>query len=131
MPLLPTHARLVLAAAIIVAPACSGDARPSLVIQATPQTRIADSGYATAIDSARKIAAALTTASPAIAVTVAVGPTIVWSAAFGFSDLERATPATSDDRFRAYSLSKGLTAAAAVALRDSGRLDLDAPITRY
>src|SRR5688500_16659502 len=108
---LPKHARLVLAAAIVIASACEGDPRPSLALQSTPHTRVADSGYATAIDSARKIAAALTTASPAIAVAVAVGPTIVWSAAFGFSDLERRTPATPDDRFRAYSLSKGLTAA--------------------
>src|SRR5687768_2213054 len=111
--------------------ACGPDARPVLPIQATPHTRVADPGYSAAIDSAQKIASGLTTESPAIAVAVAVGDTIVWSAAFGFTDLERKTPATAASRFRAYSLSKGLTASTAIALRDAGKLDIDAPINTY
>jgi CubicO group peptidase (beta-lactamase class C family) len=83
-----------------------------------------------AIDSAERIAAALTRASPAISVGVAVEGGLVWSAAFGFSDFEAKTLATPATRFRIYSLSKGLTAAAALALVEQGQLDLDEPVAR-
>jgi serine beta-lactamase-like protein LACTB, mitochondrial len=117
--------------AVATAPACRAESQPALPLQATPETRVANPAFAATIDSAARIVAALTTASPAISVSVAVGSGIVWSAAFGFSDLEHRTPATPASRFRAYSLSKGLTAAAALALRDQGKLDFDAPIARY
>ncbi len=129
---LPTRrARFPFIALLTVAGSCRSAAQPALPMQTAPRTGIADPRYQSAIDSAAKLVAALTTGSPAISVAVAVGPAIVWSAAFGFSDLERSIPATPSSRFRAYSLSKGLTATAAIALRDQGRLDLDAPIQRY
>ena len=70
-------------------------------------------------------------AAPGATAAVAVGGRIVWSEAFGMADLagrRRAAPGT---RFGIGSISKTLTLAAALALADAGRLDLDAPVERY
>src|SRR5882672_1822399 len=53
---------------------------------------------------------------------------LVWSEAFGESDIEDHAGASVETRFRIGSLSKLLTAAAAARLFESGSLDLDAPV---
>lgn len=68
---------------------------------------------------------------PGLQVAVARGSELLWSDAFGFADLEERTPVTRLTRFRIGSLGKPLTAAAAVLLSESGRLELDAPIGAY
>ena len=70
-------------------------------------------------------------AAPGAAAAVAVDGRIVWSEAFGTADLARGTPATIATKFGIGSISKTLTLAAALALADRGRLDLDAPVERY
>jgi CubicO group peptidase (beta-lactamase class C family) len=48
--------------------------------------------------------------------------------AFGFADLAAARPVTTATRFLWFSMSKVVTATAALRLADEGRLDLDAPV---
>lgn len=70
-------------------------------------------------------------AAPGAAAAVAVDGRIVWAEGFGVVDLARRTPTGPRTRFGIGSISKTLTLAAALALADAGRLDLDAPVERY
>jgi serine beta-lactamase-like protein LACTB len=72
-----------------------------------------------------------TTGAPAIQAAVSVNGRIVWSAASGMADLEHEVAATSTTRFRIGSVSKLITATAAMRLHQDGSLDFDAPIQRY
>ncbi|MGH7973007.1 MAG: serine hydrolase domain-containing protein, partial [Limisphaerales bacterium] len=55
----------------------------------------------------------------------------VWSEGFGFRDLERKLPVTSNTLFRIGSVSKALTSAGLALLVERGQLDLDAPVQEY
>jgi serine beta-lactamase-like protein LACTB len=70
-------------------------------------------------------------AAPGVTVAVAAGGKLVWSEAFGVSDLASDTPVTRRTRFGLGSISKTLTLAAALTLADERKLDLDAPVERY
>lgn len=52
-------------------------------------------------------------------------------AGFGVQDIESGRPAGVDSVFRIASMTKNFTALAALALRDQGRLSLDAPVETY
>jgi CubicO group peptidase (beta-lactamase class C family) len=56
---------------------------------------------------------------------------VVWTEGFGFADAAGGVPATPETVYRAGSLSKLLTVAAALQLADDGLLDLDRPLQRY
>jgi CubicO group peptidase (beta-lactamase class C family) len=56
---------------------------------------------------------------------------MVYSRAFGAADLENAVPATTGTLIRTGSIAKPISAAAAMTLVDSGKLDLDAPVQKY
>ena len=68
---------------------------------------------------------------PGLSVSVGQDGDILWSNGFGVSSLELGTQVTRQTRFRAASVSKILTVAAAARLVAMGKLDLDAPIQRY
>jgi len=68
---------------------------------------------------------------PGLAVSIAVDGKIVMSEGFGKANLEQNVPVTRDSRFRLASVSKVVTAAAVARLVDSGKLDLDKPISEY
>ena len=68
---------------------------------------------------------------PALAIAVATNGELLWSAAYGFQDLENFTPAKPVTAFRLALISKPLTAVLALRLASAGRLDLDAPIQSY
>ena len=72
-----------------------------------------------------------TTAIPGMSVTVIREGSVVFSKGFGNADLENKVKATPETRFRLASVSKLITAAAVARLVDSGKLDLDAPISKY
>ena len=55
----------------------------------------------------------------------------VWSEGFGVADMENYVPATSSTLYRLGSISKPITAVAAMQLWEQGKLDLDAPIQKY
>jgi serine beta-lactamase-like protein LACTB len=68
---------------------------------------------------------------PAMTVAFGMGDRIVYSKAFGTADLENAVPATTETLIRTGSIAKPISAAAAMTLVDSGKLDLDAPVQKY
>lgn len=55
----------------------------------------------------------------------------VWSAAYGYADLERKQPMQVDAVCRAESISKSVTAWGVMNLVEEGRLELDAPVHEY
>jgi CubicO group peptidase (beta-lactamase class C family) len=55
----------------------------------------------------------------------------VWSAGFGSADLEQNVAVDSRTLFRTASISKWMTATAAMRLAEEGKLNVDAPIQQY
>lgn len=92
---------------------------------------IASAEHQPAIEQARKIVRPLLDRYPGISVAVGVNDSLAWVEAFGYSDATTRTAASPATRFRAYSLAKPLTATAVLRLSREGRVDLDAPISRY
>lgn len=68
---------------------------------------------------------------PSIAIALVDKGGVVWSGAWGFADAGRSQPAGPDTVYRAGSVSKLLTDTAIMRLVEAGKLDLDAPVTRY
>ena len=68
---------------------------------------------------------------PAMTVAIALEGRVVYSKGFGTADLENAVPATAETLIRTGSISKPITAVAAMTLVEAGKLDLDAPVQRY
>ncbi|MGD2026594.1 MAG: serine hydrolase domain-containing protein [Anaerolineales bacterium] len=69
--------------------------------------------------------------APGVAVVVVSQGEVVFESGFGFADLETQTPMTADTPVRAGSVSKPVTSTAVMQLVEQGRLDLDAPISKY
>jgi serine beta-lactamase-like protein LACTB, mitochondrial len=69
--------------------------------------------------------------APGVSVAVVENGAFVWSGGFGMADLENSVPATADTLYRLGSISKPVTATAALVLSERGQLDLDAPIQKY
>jgi serine beta-lactamase-like protein LACTB len=68
---------------------------------------------------------------PGVSVAVVENGEKEWSQGYGMSDLENFVPATSHTLYRLASISKPLTATAAMQLWERGKLDLDAPLQKY
>jgi CubicO group peptidase (beta-lactamase class C family) len=68
---------------------------------------------------------------PALSVAVATNGVVSFARTYGTADIENSVPATADTLFRTGSIAKPLTAAAALTLVDSGKLDLDTSVRRY
>lgn len=68
---------------------------------------------------------------PGLSVAIVESRKLVWSNGFGTANLEDNVPATSQTLYRLASVSKSLTATAAMQLWERGKLDLDAPIQKY
>jgi CubicO group peptidase (beta-lactamase class C family) len=68
---------------------------------------------------------------PGVSVAVVENGVEDWSAGFGSADLENMVPATSHTLYRLASISKSLTATAAMLLWQQGKLDLNAPVQKY
>jgi serine beta-lactamase-like protein LACTB, mitochondrial len=66
-----------------------------------------------------------------VSVAVAKAGKLVWSDGYGLADVENNVPATAQTMYRTASISKWLTASAALRLVEDGKLDLDAPVQRY
>ncbi len=69
--------------------------------------------------------------APGISVAVVENGEFVWSAGFGMADLENSVPATSQTLYRLASISKSITATAAMELWEQGKLELDTPVQKY
>ena len=68
---------------------------------------------------------------PGLSIALVDGSRLVWAKGYGYADAERAVPADAETVYQVGSVSKILTAVAALGLAERGRIDLDKPITRY
>ncbi len=68
---------------------------------------------------------------PGATAGIAIDGAIVWVGAAGYSDVENKVAAVPDMVHRIASISKAMTATAAMQLVEQGKLDLDAPLRRY
>jgi CubicO group peptidase (beta-lactamase class C family) len=68
---------------------------------------------------------------PGIAAALVENGEFAWSEGFGMADLENFVPVTPHTLFRLASVSKPITATAAMQLWQRGKLDLDAPVQKY
>jgi len=68
---------------------------------------------------------------PGLSVAVVTHGELRFAAGFGQADLENAVPATADTVYRLASVSKPISAVAAMQLAERGKLDLDAPVQKY
>ncbi|HUG42370.1 MAG TPA: serine hydrolase domain-containing protein [Longimicrobiales bacterium] len=66
-----------------------------------------------------------------ISAALAVDGRLVWTGGFGTANLETLVPMRAETVSRIGSISKPVAGAAAMVLVDRGRLDLDAPVSRY
>ena len=68
---------------------------------------------------------------PGLALAVVDGNRVLWQEGFGSTDSDGRTPVTTDTMFSVQSMSKTFTATAVMQAVQSGRLDLDVPVTTY
>jgi CubicO group peptidase (beta-lactamase class C family) len=68
---------------------------------------------------------------PGFAYGLVVDGQLVHAGAFGYTDVEKKTPATVHSLFRIASMTKSFTAMAILKLRDEGKLQLDDPASKY
>lgn len=66
--------------------------------------------------------------APSLSVAAAVDGELAFAAAFGFADVERGRPATTETAYLLASVTKPMTATAVCRLADTGELHLDDPI---
>jgi serine beta-lactamase-like protein LACTB len=106
----------------------------ALLLAAVPAlSQSAQGNYAPAIARARALIADGMKASqiPALSIALVANGTIVWSEAFGPATINPPVPATTNTLFRVGSVSKAITTAALMRLRESGRIHLDTSVRRY
>lgn len=68
---------------------------------------------------------------PGLSVAIGQGSELRFAAGYGHADVENGVPARPETVYRLASVSKPVTAVAALRLHERGRLDLDAPVWRY
>jgi len=68
---------------------------------------------------------------PSLAISIVNHGQLIFAKGYGVSDVEANVPATADTVYRIASLSKSLTATAAMRLVEEHRLGLDAPVQKY
>jgi len=68
---------------------------------------------------------------PSLAISIVKDGQLIFAKGYGDSDVENHVPATADTVYRIASVSKSLTATAAMRLVEEHRLDLDAPLQKY
>jgi serine beta-lactamase-like protein LACTB, mitochondrial len=68
---------------------------------------------------------------PGLSAAVVLNGEPAWSEGFGMADLENNVPVTPQTLFRLASVSKPITATAAMQLWEEGKLDLEVPVQKY
>jgi serine beta-lactamase-like protein LACTB, mitochondrial len=104
-----------------------------LLMPAPVLCQSAAGNYSAATTEARTLIAdgMRTSQIPALSVAVVANGKLVWSEAFGQATIDPPMPATPTTLFRVGSVSKSITAAALMRLRESGRIHLDTSVRRY
>lgn len=109
----------VIASALI---GCNGASAHATEDQLAGARRVADA----ILDAQRKA-----NAVPGMAAAVVRDGRVLWTGTAGYRDRDRKLPIEPATSFRLASVSKLITATAAMVLYDRGALDLDAPVQRY
>ena len=101
-----------------------------LGVGAAPSQAAVDSATASQIESALE---ALVSEHAIVGLQVAIGMdgVVAWTGAYGLADAEHDIPVNDSTLFRTASVSKWMTATAAMRLVESNRLDLDAPVQQH
>lgn len=68
---------------------------------------------------------------PGLSIAVIDRGRVILTQGYGFADVENSVPASADTVYRIASISKSISATAAMKLVESGKLDLDVPIQKY
>ncbi len=68
---------------------------------------------------------------PGLSAAIVVDGQLAYERGYGQADIENNVPATPETVYRLASISKMLTATAALQLAEQGKLDLNAPIQKY
>jgi CubicO group peptidase (beta-lactamase class C family) len=68
---------------------------------------------------------------PSLSAAVFRGGEVAWDDAVGLADAEQRVDATTDSQYAVASITKTFTAASVMQLRDAGKLDLEAPLSRH
>jgi CubicO group peptidase (beta-lactamase class C family) len=68
---------------------------------------------------------------PGLSAIVVKDQAVLWSKGFGFADLAQRVPATPDTLYSIASVTKPIAATLVLQLVEAGKLDLDAPVSRY
>lgn len=68
---------------------------------------------------------------PACSAAIAQGDRIVWAKGFGLADRESSRPATPETIYHVASLTKTFASTIILQLVDEGKIDLEAPVSRY
>jgi len=111
--------------AALIAVSLHGFALPA----SAQETKLSPEKRARLEDAAAKFAAA--NKIPGLSAAVVLNGETMWEEGFGMADLENFVPATPRTLYRLGSISKPLTAIAAMQLWERGKLDLDAPVQKY
>ena len=94
------------------------------ILLAARDIRVAEIEHAVRAEMARK-------GIPGLSAAVVADRRLCWSAGFGMADVENDVRAKASTVYRLASISKSITAVAAMQLVEQGLLDLDTPIDRY
>ena len=68
---------------------------------------------------------------PGVSAVILEDGEVLWTEGFGYADVERRVPATPDTLYHLASVTKTFTAILVLQLVEQGKLDLDAPVSRY
>jgi len=68
---------------------------------------------------------------PGLSAVILEDGELLWTQGFGYADVERRVPATPDTLYHIASVTKTFTAILVLQLVEQGKLDLDAPVSRY
>jgi serine-type D-Ala-D-Ala carboxypeptidase/endopeptidase len=71
------------------------------------------------------------TGIPSISISLIKGDSVVWSEAFGYTNVKKKIPATSSSIYSTGSNFKFVTATAVMQLAEAGKLKLDDPVNKY
>ena len=93
----------------------------------------ATTSYNATIRDGRAAAQALLdqTGAASLSLALVANDRVVWQEAFGYADIATSTPPQADTMYGIGSVSKMLATVAAMRLVDQGKVELDAPLTRY
>src|SRR5579864_5478429 len=118
---LPRNLRsLIIAVAFCAVFVCSSQAQESKL---APEKRTQIEAAVSAFMSSTHV--------PGVSVAVVENGEYEWGSGFGLADMENNAPASEHTLYRLGSISKSLTATAALQLWERGKLDLDVPVQKY